>query len=826
MLSYIALASAAQAADVSAWSQIAPYDLWYRCLFWDAQRDRLLLGPSDVTPCKRPLVMTLSDPPRWHELPDAPLDPGRTFEFGTVLDARRDQLIAYDDYHNVVWALPLAEGSAWRKLNVSGSLPLPRRWSTLVLDEPRDRLIFYGGLGYGGNLRPEVWALPLQEPTAWVQLDLPPGGPAPRLAHCAEYDPIGDRMIVFGGSLAWGWPDTLSDETWALELSGDPVWAELTPAASPSARKFPSLVCDRRSRRMLLFGGASEAGKQADVWSLSLDSGEWSRLEVSGAQPSARFAHGAAMDTLRHRMLVFGGSLGANETWALALDGTPAWRKLSTLGAMPARASHALVADARQGRLLMIGGRDSVSAHCDVWQMRVREGGIWLTLPISGDSPPPRWNHIAVLDSSRNRVIVHGGRGASGLLGDLWALDLGNVPSWHEIAAPGDAPSPRESHAAAIDPARDALLIFGGADPDLRDDLFRLSLSGPPQWSRVAPAGGPPAPRRDHTLLLDSPQDRLILFGGSGAGGALDDLWRLDLAGATQWTPLIPGGDDPGPRSGHTAVYDGLRERMVIFGGDNGSVRTRSVYALELSGATPDAVIWRNLFARGAVPARSEHAACQSPTGSDRFYACGGANTAPYADVWAMDYAIPTPVIFAEVRVAREPLGARLSWRLETGGGSIGLHVHRQAPDRGRVRLTARPISAQGEGSFLDTDAPSGSADYWIEELGTGESMWHGPYPLGAAPLPAALTLRAARNGDGAAVLRFDLPRPGRVSLKLYDLRGRLVAVLAEGEFAAGSHGARWEGRDRSRRVVASGLYFARLATESGNRAISITWVH
>ena len=53
------------------------------------------------------------------------------------------------------------------------------------------------------------------------------------LAHTAIYDPVRDRMVVFGGYDGNG----NRNDVWALSLSGSPAWSELTPAGSlPSAR--------------------------------------------------------------------------------------------------------------------------------------------------------------------------------------------------------------------------------------------------------------------------------------------------------------------------------------------------------------------------------------------------------------------------------------------------------------------------------------------------------------------------------------------------------------------------------------------------------------
>ncbi len=65
-----------------------------------------------------------------------------------------------------------------------------------------------------------------------------------------------------------------------------------------------------------------------------------------------------------------------------------------------------------------------------------------------------------------------------------------------------------------------------------------------------------------------------------------------------------------------------------------------------------------------------------------------------------------------------------------------------------------------------------------------------------------------------ATTLRFTVRERGRVRLAVYDVSGRLVRVLVDGERAPGAeHVARWDGRDERGEPVASGVYFARLVT-------------
>jgi flagellar hook assembly protein FlgD len=76
-----------------------------------------------------------------------------------------------------------------------------------------------------------------------------------------------------------------------------------------------------------------------------------------------------------------------------------------------------------------------------------------------------------------------------------------------------------------------------------------------------------------------------------------------------------------------------------------------------------------------------------------------------------------------------------------------------------------------------------------------------------------ALLLFSARPNpfNPRTTIRFDLPVAGQAQLSIYDLAGRLVRVLVEGEIPAGSHEAVWDGRDTSGRSAPSGSYLARL---------------
>jgi hypothetical protein len=64
--------------------------------------------------------------------------------------------------------------------------------------------------------------------------------------------------------------------------------------------------------------------------------------------------------------------------------------------------------------------------------------------------------------------------------------------------------------------------------------------------------------------------------------------------------------------------------------------------------------------------------------------------------------------------------------------------------------------------------------------------------------------------------LEFVLDRRESVKLSIYDVHGRVVTKLAQGEFGPGCHAVTWSGTETAGKAAASGIYFAGIETPSG----------
>jgi hypothetical protein len=74
---------------------------------------------------------------------------------------------------------------------------------------------------------------------------------------------------------------------------------------------------------------------------------------------------------------------------------------------------------------------------------------------------------------------------------------------------------------------------------------------------------------------------------------------------------------------------------------------------------------------------------------------------------------------------------------------------------------------------------------------------------------------------NSSTVIRFELFKPGRVSLKIYNILGQLICTLIDENKMAGFHQFVWQGKDDKGISVASGIYFCKFSTERGNKVVS-----
>jgi len=294
----------------------------------------------------------------------------------------------------------------------------------------------------------------------WTRVQ-PAASPVARSYHCMSYDSDRQVIVLFGGRDAV--INRLGD-TW--EYDGK-AWKEIRPSVFPSAREDHLMVYDSVRKVTVLFGGLM----QRDTW--TWDGVVWTKVKIPPAQkPSARSSFSMAFDEARGKTVLFGGydvTKGlVDDTWEF--DGV-VWTQVRSATTTPLpRREHGMAYDSVRRRIVLFGGAGDTRQLGDTWEW---DGKVWTEVTSTNPTPAPRVLDRGGLayDSNRRRVVLYGGYSFQ-RLNETWEFD---GKDWARITT-ATVPSYRQGFSSAFDAARGRLVVFSGAAANT--DLWEYSGSG------------------------------------------------------------------------------------------------------------------------------------------------------------------------------------------------------------------------------------------------------------------------------------------------------------------------------------------------------------
>jgi hypothetical protein len=372
-----------------------------------------------------------------------------------------------------------------------------------------------------------------------------------------------------------------------------------------------------------------------------------------------------AYDRKRNVVVMYGGAnddtLALDELWELAGS---TWSKKTFTGAAPgARTGARLTWNPVTERVLLVGGYTGSVYMKDAWEW---DGNSWTPVAsVAAGGAMDYWDAGLATDLSRRRVVLVARDGAvreydgtswtvvapapvagvarvaGGLALDPTRRELilfGGQDSsavatattfrfrgqWYQVPVTG--PAARSYTALAYDPLHDEMVLFGGAASNfvpLADTVIYKPSS--PSWVTRTPLASPP-PRSGHSMVWDGNANRIVLFGGNGGTGVgvIDDTWTWN---GINWTPE-PAATKPPPRENFAMGYDPIRKRVVIFGG-------RRTLPLQNDTWLWDGSTWTELTVGNRPPGR-EYAEMAWDPARGRLILFGGAGAESFNDAWEL----------------------------------------------------------------------------------------------------------------------------------------------------------------------------------------------
>ncbi len=240
----------------------------------------------------------------------------------------------------------------WNQLYPALS-PGGRSGSGFAYDAVRDRMVLFGGSA-GGQYLNDTWNFDGQdwtEDTGWPK---PPTRRSPAMA----FDAARGVATLFSGV-----GSQYRDDTWIY----DGQWTQLSVASHPSARWEAPMVYDVARRVMVLQGGSTSAGAVTNTW--EFDGTDWTGRTLL-TNPNHVLSSSLGYHAAAGRVFRFGGTGISLNNYFWQYDGTD-WAPATSTTPKPGACSMAGFAyDSLRRRMVLYGGfSGTVTPFDDIWEL-------------------------------------------------------------------------------------------------------------------------------------------------------------------------------------------------------------------------------------------------------------------------------------------------------------------------------------------------------------------------------------------------------------------------------------------------------------------------
>ncbi len=288
------------------------------------------------------------------------------------------------------------------------------------------------------------------------------------------------------------------------------------------------------------------------------------------SKPGVLNAHGMVYHQAESQLYIFGGATESEVSNKLMTLSGSTLMELAVRNAPSGRTFPSMTYNAKDESIFLFGGSkvlfgkgpDQNNLLNDSW---VFKNGKWDQLATT-NSPGARAEAAISYDEERDCIVLFGGYKIEGedyvKLGDTWEFYEGN---WHLVSEGG--PSPRNGSSTIYDPIKKRTILFGGSTVNRAygaETGETWEWNGE-NWQRLDIRQPPNV--FNANMVFDQGNQRVLRFGGYNGSARIDEMWTLE---ENQWQRIEGLTTTPAARNHSQLVVDS-NGNLILFGGHNGA---------------------------------------------------------------------------------------------------------------------------------------------------------------------------------------------------------------------------------------------------------------
>ena len=183
------------------------------------------------------------------------------------------------------------------------------------------------------------------------------------------------------------------------------------------------------------------------------------------------------------------------------------------------------------------------------------------------------------------------------------------------------------------------------------------------------------------------------------------------------------------------------------------------------------------------------------------------------------DMPVPVELVFFTATPERDIV--ILTWETRTETNNFGFDVERSSPMQnfkriGFVRGKSTTV-VPSKYIFEDRDLKVGSYRYRLRQVDLDGTFSYSSIlnVKVVAPVNFSLSQNYPNPFNPETKISFQLPEPSHVEVKIFNTLGQEIRTLTDGQYEAGYHSVRWDGRDINGNAVSSEVYLYHLKAGS-----------